>query len=349
MYLHADRVTVEFPVDSALRRHAVQDAAGAAGDSPLGGTIVHQRRRSWVRALDDVSISLSDGDRIALIGHNGSGKSTLLRTFAGIHHPSRGEVRASGTVSGIFNMSLGFRHEATGYRNLLLKGLMSGRSRAQTEAMIPEIAEFSELGPYLHLPLNAYSQGMAMRLAFAATTAFAEDILVMDEWIGTGDARFRERIVQRMEQVIESSRILVLASHSADLLRRIANRAAWLDHGRLRMLGGVDEVLDAYEATIVPSGISDRQAASLQAGQGLWLSADDEAYRGPHLMWNLSRGATGMRLCLRQGDGSLSTVRPAIQRMGAWPVAHWVAPGMRFAIGNPDSGEVVAGLEMPRP
>ena len=124
---------------------------------------------------------------------------------------------------------------------------MSGRSRAEIEAALPEIAEFTGLGPYLDMPLQSYSQGMAMRLAFAATTAFSNDILVMDEWIGAGDAGFQEKIVARMNDFLHASTIIVVASHSTSLLRRIANKAIWLEHGRVRMAGGID-VIDEYEA-----------------------------------------------------------------------------------------------------
>jgi lipopolysaccharide transport system ATP-binding protein len=201
MFLSVEHLSIDFPL--AIQRRG-QMRAQAPGASPLGGTIHTLRGRSFVRAIDDVGFELGKGDRLALVGHNGSGKSTLLRALAGIYHPTQGVVRSSGNVSGIFNMSLGFRHEASGYRNLVLKGMMAGRTRAQIEAAMPEIAEFTGLGPYLDMPLQTYSQGMAMRLAFAATTAFSNDILVMDEWIGAGDAGFQEKIIARMTDFLHA-------------------------------------------------------------------------------------------------------------------------------------------------
>lgn len=197
--------------------------------------------------LDNVELSLEPGERIALIGRNGAGKSTLLKTLAGIYRPQEGRVESDRPVTGIFNITLGFRPEATGYRNIVLKGLIAGKSRKEIERAIPEIAEYTELGPYLHMPLRTYSQGMAMRLAFAIATGFSSEILLLDEWIGAGDAQFREKIVARMNSFVESAHILVLASHSTQLLRRTANRAIWMEGGRVRAEGPVDELIDAYE------------------------------------------------------------------------------------------------------
>lgn len=339
MYLRANNVSLEFPLAVSQHEHAELHPEGP----PLGGSIHVRRGRSYVRALQDVSIDLANGDRLALIGHNGSGKSSLLRVLAGIYHPCTGTVSCSGNVSGIFNISLGFRQEASGYRNLVLKGLMAGRSRAEIDAALPEIAEFTGLGPYLDMPLQTYSQGMAMRLAFAATTALSNDILVMDEWIGAGDASFQEKIIERMNDFVHRSRILVLASHSTNLLRRIANKAIWLEQGRIRMAGGVDEIIDEYEATILPSGLAPAVAERLRQGDGLWASnAGDGLLPTPHLLWNVRRAGGDLQLYLRQPDATRLVVRTMVQRMGTWPIAHWVRPGMVFELGRPDRDDAIA-------
>ena len=201
MYLRANNVSLFFPIQAGTPQTSVERKGH------LGG--VHQiyQGRPCVRALDQVSVSLQQGDRLAVIGHNGSGKSTLLRTLAGIYHPQAGTVETDRRVSGIFNMSIGFRQEASGYRNILLKGLMAGRTRREIQAAIPAIEEFTELGSYLSMPLHTYSQGMALRLAFAITTTFTHDVLVMDEWIGAGDAYFQEKVVARMNSLIEQAHI----------------------------------------------------------------------------------------------------------------------------------------------
>ena len=133
-----------------------------------------------------------------------------------------------------------------------LKGLIAGRTHAEIAAAVPGIAEFAGLGPYLHLPMHAYSQGMAMRLAFAITTAFANHILVMDEWIGAGDRRFADQARERLKKMVESAGIIVLASHQHDLLKRICNKAVFLKAGQLQAFGDIDDVLEAYEDAKAP-------------------------------------------------------------------------------------------------
>ena len=341
MYLRVQDLSIDFPLSVQGHGHATDPDA-----QPVGGRIHTLKGRTFVRALDEVSLSLEHGDRLALIGHNGSGKSTLLRVLAGIYYPTTGQVHASGNVSGIFNVSLGFRQEATGYRNLVLKGLMSGRSRKQIEAALPEIIEFTGLGPYLDMPLHTYSQGMAMRLAFAATTAFTNDILVMDEWIGAGDAGFQEKIVARMTDFLHASTIIVIASHSASLLRRIANKAIWLEHGKVRMEGG-REVIDEYEATVSSFGLEPPVRAQVRLGRGLWFAPQTEDLPAAHLMWNLTGETEGLQLFIRQPDATRQVLRRTIQRCGAWALAPWARPGMNFEISDPMRAEPVARCSIP--
>ena len=345
MFLRAEGVTLEFPLARGSVGHApLPDAEAGA---PLGGHIHVVGGRAWVRAIDDVSLALESGDRLALVGHNGSGKSSLLRLLAGIYQPDAGRVVASDPVSGIFNMSLGLRQEATGYRNLVLKGLMAGRSRAEVDALLPGIAEFTGLGPYLDMPLQTYSQGMAMRLAFAATTALSDDILVMDEWIGAGDAAFQERIVERMNHVLNRSRILVVASHSNALLRRVANRAIWLEQGRIRMSGTVADVLDAYEESTHPTVLPDGVAEALRASEGLWWVDEPALLPAPHLFWNL-RGVNGeLHLYVLAKDGTRRVVRSPLKRNGIWAAPPWVQPKVVFEIATSDTGPAIARCVVP--
>ena len=345
MFLRADNITMDFPLSGGAHAPAAEDGDIA---QPLGGHLVRHGGRAWVRALDDVTLHLESGDRLALVGHNGSGKSTLLRVLAGVYYPDAGEVSASTGVSGIFNMSLGMRQEATGYRNLVLKGLMAGRTRAEVDALVPSIAEFTGLGPYLDMPLHTYSQGMAMRLAFAATTALSNDILVMDEWIGAGDASFQEKIIQRTNEFVERSRILVVASHSAPLLRRLANRAVWLEHGRIRMLGGIDEVLEEYEESVHPSGRTPEVNAELRRGRGLWWSNDPAIVDKPHLFWNVPMPDSGPpQLYVRARDGSRHLVRTHLKPMDLWQAAPWVRAGVVFEIAASDEAEAMATCTVP--
>ena len=342
MFLRADRVTLEFPLPGSQ-----EHASAYTGREPLGGQLLKRNNKSFVRALDDVTLDLRSGDRLALIGHNGSGKSTLLRALAGIYHPTSGTVSASGNVSGIFNINLGLRQEASGYRNLVLKGLMAGRTRAEIEAALPEIAEFTELGPYLDMPLHSYSQGMAMRLAFAATTAFTNDILVMDEWIGAGDARFREKIIARMNDFLHATTIIVVASHSTSLLRQIANRALWLEHGRIRAAGGI-EVIDEYEAEVLGSGLDPALQRELRGGRGLWLSSARGA-GAAHLLWNVDDAVDDLQLVLRGANDRRKVIRNRVNRCGAWPLAGWTRPGMQFEIASARDEVPAATCTIPDP
>ncbi len=237
-----NNVTLTYPMLGGGARHRLKQVDGPAG----AGTVLTdgaQRGRS-VTALNNVSMHLRDGDRLGLVGRNGSGKSTLLRVIGGVYEPLRGTVKTVGTIAGMYSMGLGVRPEATGYRNIVLLGLMAGYSKKEIDKMVPEIAEFSELGAYLDMPLRTYSNGMAMRLKFACGTWFSPEILLMDEWIGAGDAAFKAKAQERVSELLGNAGILVLASHSERLLRSNCNKAAWLDGGEIRAIGPLDEILD---------------------------------------------------------------------------------------------------------
>lgn len=203
-----------------------------------------------VKALANVSLTLQEGDRIGLIGHNGAGKSTLLRVLAGVYEPIAGRVLVSGKITPLFDMMPGLDGEDTGYQNIVTMGMLHGMSRAEVEAKIPEIEEFSELGEYLDLPVRTYSTGMTTRLGFAVATAIDPGILLMDEGVGAGDARFAERAAKRMNEFVGRSRIIVLASHSEAMLRSMCNKAALMHEGHVINLGTVQEILDQYYAIV---------------------------------------------------------------------------------------------------
>jgi ABC-type multidrug transport system ATPase subunit len=242
-------------------------------------------------------------------------------------------------------MSLGFRQEASGYRNLVLKGLIAGRSRREIEAALPEIAEFTGLGPYLDMPIHTYSQGMAMRLAFAATTAFSNDILVMDEWIGAGDAGFQEKIIDRMNDFLHASTIIVLASHSTTLLRRIANKALWLEQGRIRMTGGM-EVVDAYENEVTQRMLPQELRELISARSGMWLAPTSEGSPDMQLAWNLDTGAQVLELRVLSSNGPAKVIR-SVTRHGAWHLPGWAHAGLTFDIHDAIEKAIVASIVVP--
>lgn len=201
-----------------------------------------------VRALDDISFSLEAGDRLGLIGANGAGKSTLLRVMAGIYPPTAGSVRTEGKTVPLLDIALGMDDHSTGRQNIRLRGLLLGMSDKEIRAKTEEIAEFTELNDYLDLPLRTYSTGMRVRLAFAVSTAVDAQILLLDEVLGVGDARFQEKARERLEGLHRRAEIVVIALHSNEAIRKACNKAVWLDRGKLMAIGNTAEVTSAYEA-----------------------------------------------------------------------------------------------------
>ena len=204
-------------------------------------------KNSSYRALNNINLSIRTGDRIGLLGRNGAGKSTLLRVLAKIYKPNSGSIKVDGTISSLFDVNLGMNPEATGYENIVNLSIMRGFSKKQTYSIINEIETFTELGDFLNSPVRTYSSGMQMKLSFAVATAFPPEIMLVDEVIGVGDAHFMEKATQRMENTIKSSQILVLTSHSNDLVRRFCNKALVLDRGEFKFFGDVDSGISFYE------------------------------------------------------------------------------------------------------
>jgi ABC-type polysaccharide/polyol phosphate transport system ATPase subunit len=202
--------------------------------------------RIIVEALRNVSLSLKAGDRVALIGSNGAGKTTLLRVMAGVYEPFAGNVSSRGRISPMFDISLGIDHEISGYDNIRLRGLILGLTASEIEKRIPDIAEFTELGDYLDIPVRTYSSGMMTRLTFAVATCFSPEILLMDEWIMAGDASFLAKAQHRVQSFVERANILVLASHSLQICRQWCTTAVWMDRGEITMQGDIETVLAAY-------------------------------------------------------------------------------------------------------
>ena len=241
-------VNLSFPIygtPPSYRRALFEKATGGLINRGATG-----REGVHVEALRDVSLTLNDGDRLALIGHNGAGKSTLLRVMAGVYEPDSGEVLASGKITPLFDAIPGLDGEDTGYENIISAGMLHGMSREEIERKIPEIEAFSELGEYLTLPYRTYSTGMMMRLGFSIATTTEPEILLMDEGIGAGDQRFTEKATKRMGEFVDKSRILVLASHSEPLVRQICNKAALMEGGKLKAFGMINEVFEAYYASL---------------------------------------------------------------------------------------------------
>ena len=240
-----DRVSIEFPIYSArgrsLKRSILQLTTG--GRIGLDG-----RDRAVISALNNVSLIAEHGDRIGIVGHNGAGKSTLLRAIAGVYEPPRGMISVCGKVGSLIDLTLGMDLEATGYENIRIRSLLLGLSRREIAEYTDEIAQATELGEFLSMPIRTYSSGMLLRLAFAISTSVAPDILLMDEWIGVGDASFLNKAHDRLMGLVGRTGILFLASHSPSLIMDNCTRAIWLEKGELRAEGPPGEVLREYGA-----------------------------------------------------------------------------------------------------
>lgn len=241
-HIALEGVTLKLPLIGASRSHRSSDLGA------VGGEIERVGGRARVVALRDVSIRLEHGDRLALVGHNGSGKTTLLRLLAGIYQPTDGTRAIHGRVSCIFSAGLGLRPQATGWENIRLACALYGLTRGETREAEGEIAEFSQLGEYLDLPLGSYSAGMRMRLGFSIVTSMQPDILLVDEVFGAGDRSFYKRARNRLEAMLEKSCILVFASHDTGLLSQFCTMGVRLKRGQIEATGSLEEVLASDRA-----------------------------------------------------------------------------------------------------
>lgn len=201
-----------------------------------------------VHAIRGISLSVESGERVGLIGPNGAGKSTLLRVLSGAYEPDFGHILVDGQVGSLTDLALGMDMEANGYENIKMRGLALKKSKAEIAKLTDEVEDFCDLGVHLALPVRTYSTGMQLRLAFAMSTAVVPEILLMDEVVGAGDAKFQDKAKARLDEMIASVRILAIASHSEDIIRRFCSRAIYLRDGRIQFDGSVDDCLSAYYA-----------------------------------------------------------------------------------------------------
>ena len=203
-----------------------------------------------VHALKNLSLKIQDGERVAIIGHNGAGKSSFLKMVAGIYPPTSGQLRVKGRISSMFELATGFEMESSGWDNIYLRGLMLGETPASIKSKMREIGDFSELGEFLNMPGKYYSSGMFLRLAFSISTTIQPDILLLDEIVAAGDAAFLEKAKRRLDNMINTAKIMVYVTHSMAQAEAMCNRCLWLERGVLMMDGPVKEVTSAYMNSI---------------------------------------------------------------------------------------------------
>ncbi|MDR3521848.1 MAG: ABC transporter ATP-binding protein [Acidocella sp.] len=235
-------ISVEFPLYHAdsrsLKKTMFAVAAGRIGEDA--------KHRPCVSALRNITLSLSSGDRVGIIGSNGAGKTTLLRTMAGIYEPLRGQISICGAITALLDPSQGMNLELTGRENIRLRGLFNGLNPQQIDRLQADVTTFSELEQFLELPVRTYSSGMVVRLGFALATAIKPQILLMDEWILAGDASFMAKAKHRLETMVRGAEILVLSSHSPVIIMQWCNRVIWMEQGEVKADGTPEEILGAY-------------------------------------------------------------------------------------------------------
>ena len=213
-----------------------------------------------VRALQNINLKMRKGDRLGIIGHNGAGKSTLLRLIGGVYPPTSGLRTVEGRISSLYDFTLGFQPEMNGWENISLRGYLLGETPRSIRAKMNEIAEFSELGEFLDMPVRHYSAGMLIRLGFSISTTIQPEILLVDEVLGAGDIAFMAKAKERMRTLMDEAQLIVLVSHDCGAIESVCNRVVWLDHGQIRQTGTAKECIAAYQRHMLPPATAGRAA-----------------------------------------------------------------------------------------
>lgn len=239
VYIKLSKVSLTYPIYGTSARSFKRSLMSRT----VGAGINQDSRIIQVDALKNIDLELNDGDRLGIIGHNGSGKTSLLKVLAHIYEPTSGHIQSSGTIQSLFDIMLGMDPDLSGYENISLRGIILGYGRKEIEKLVPKIEEFAELGDYLKMPIKSYSAGMLLRLAFGITTSIQTEILLIDEIVNAGDARFIEKAKNRIGQLISQSAIMVVSTHDHSIIREWCNKVLWLDQGTIKAFGSVNEVM----------------------------------------------------------------------------------------------------------
>lgn len=245
--MHLRGVGVSYPTAGA----DIASLTGSLGGLVSGGRIGLNRRSVNVDALENIDLDLKPGDRVSLIGANGSGKTTLLSVLAGVLPPTSGEISCAGRIASLLSLQAGFETRATGLENIEIRARLMGVHPKSVHERTPEIIRFAELGDYINMPISTYSSGMKFRLAFSIATSFDPEIVLMDEWLSTGDQTFKDRAERRLQGLIEKASILVIASHNRQLHQKLCNKGLLLVSGCVYAEGGLDSVFETFDKEVL--------------------------------------------------------------------------------------------------
>ncbi len=235
-------VSVSFPVHSNVDQSLKHKLLSSIVGSPIN----NQAGKYYVEALKNVSFNIKSGQRVAVVGHNGAGKSTLLKVIAGIYPPIEGNVSVSGNIQSVFDRHLGISMESSGWHNIETRGILYGLDKAQINELKLKVEELSGLGAYLNMPLTSYSAGMLMRLSFSIVTSLQQEILILDESIISGDSNFIAMAKQKVEELVDQTNILIMASHSMPLLNQFCNCGVLLEKGKATYYEDFQELIKVY-------------------------------------------------------------------------------------------------------
>jgi ABC-type polysaccharide/polyol phosphate transport system ATPase subunit len=239
--IHLENLTLQFRVRPhgrvRLKDLLIQRCLGRPGTSCIE-----------VNALKGLNLHVREGERLGIVGHNGAGKSTLLKLLAGIYPPTTGVFQVTGRISAMLDIGVGIEPDASGWENIRYRSFLQGDTPTQVKHKEAAIAEFSELGQALDMPVRFYSSGMQVRLMFSIATAIEPEILLLDEILSAGDLSFQEKAYHRMMTLIDRARMMVLASHDLKSLSRLCTRVVWLDQGQVKLDGKPEDVIGLYES-----------------------------------------------------------------------------------------------------
>ena len=213
-------------------------------------------------ALQNVSFDVKKGEHLAILGFNGAGKSTLLKTIVGVYKPTSGKIEKCGVIAPLLELGAGFDPNYSGKENIFLYGAILGYSREYIQSKYNEIVEFSELGHFINVPLKNYSSGMKARLGFSIATAVEPDVLILDEVLSVGDAKFRTKSLKKVQSMFQKGVTVLFVSHSIDQVKAICDKAILLDHGRIIAQGDIEEVSDIYDE--MTRGVRDSKARAMR-------------------------------------------------------------------------------------